>query len=304
MNKLVAMQTFVQINDSGSLTGAANTLNTSLPTVVRTLANLEAYLGIRLLNRTTRRVSLTEEGKGYLRQCREILYAIDSAELELSAAQHKPSGKLTVSASVMFGNLHLLPLIKEFLLINNRINIELLLDDSNVNLVEDSVDVAIRIGPLADSSMIAKNVGYINRVVCGTPKLLNRIKPIKKPEDLIGAPCIKFTGLLHGSHWHFYQGSQLQAIEVKGPLECNQIDASLRAVSESMGLGMFLSYQVDRQLKSGELVKVLIEYEPEALPINVVYANKQHMSSRVRVFVDWITHQLRKKLNASQPPKA
>ncbi|TQV88169.1 LysR family transcriptional regulator [Aliikangiella coralliicola] len=297
MNKLNAMATFVQIVDSGSLTGAAEVLDTSLPTVVRTLASLEEHLNTRLLNRTTRKFTLTEEGRGYLTRCRNILFEIDNAELELSAKHRRPSGKLSVTASVMFGSMRVAPLINRFLQQNSQININLNLSDTNVNLIEEAVDVAIRIGPLSDSSMIAKNVGHVRRSVCASPKLLNTVGAITHPKDLQNFPCIRFSGLSHGAHWQFHDKEKTMSIAVNGPLACNQIQVSLDAVLNGMGFGLFLSYQVEQQIKSGELQVVLAEYEPPLLPVSVVYSHAKLMSARVRVFVDWITHELRKDLS-------
>jgi DNA-binding transcriptional LysR family regulator len=290
------MSTFVHICDSGSLTKAADVMDTSLPTVVRTLASLETHLNTRLLNRTTRKITLTEEGKNYLQRCRKILFDIDEAELELSAQQSKPSGKLSVTASVNFGNLLVSPLISQFLKRNDLIKIDLLLMDKNINLVEEGIDVAIRIGPLSDSSMVAKNVGHVRRVICATPKFLNAHPAIKKPKDLLNVPCVRFAPLSHGGNWNFYEGEKVHSIAVDGPLYCTEISAMRQAVLDDIGLGIFLSYQVEEQIASGELQTVLSEYEPEPLPVSVVYSHAKLMSTRVRVFVDWITLKLREQM--------
>ena len=298
MNKLNAMATFVQIIDSGSLTAAAETIDTSLPTVVRTLASLENHLNTRLLNRTTRSITLTDEGRSYLERCRHILSEIEEAELALSAQQSKPSGKLRVTAPVMFGSLRVVPLISRFLQQNDRVEADLLLLDRNVNLVDEGIDVAIRIGPLSDSSMIAKEVGRIRRLVCGTPELLNSIGPIKNPRDLSKLPCIRHPGLGDGGSWHFYEKDKTHTIPIGGPLVCNLVAASIVAVRASLGLGMCLSYQVEDQLASGELQVVLADYEPPPLPVSVVFSHTKLMSTRVRVFVDWITRELRREFSA------
>ncbi len=298
MNKLNAMATFVQIVDSGSLTAAAEDLETSLPTVVRTLANLEEHLKTRLLARTTRKITLTEEGRSYLQRCRQILFDIDDAELELSARQSKPNGKLSITAPIMFGSMRVAPLVKRFLQKNNQVSVELTLLDHNVNLVEEGIDVAIRIGELSDSSMIAKNVGHVRRVICATPKLLNSLDRLSHPKDLLKVPCISFTGLSHGHHWQLYEKDKIHSIAVKGPLVSNHGTTALEAVCDGMGLGLFLSYQVESQLASGELQMVLTDYEPPPLPVSVVYSHTKLISTRVRVFVDWITHELRNNLKA------
>ncbi|MFT5709144.1 MAG: DNA-binding transcriptional LysR family regulator [Oceanospirillaceae bacterium] len=296
MNKLTAMTIFVQIVDSGSMTAAAKVLDTSLPTITRTLSHLEDYLKTRLFNRTTRKLMLTQEGMFYLQQCRQILHEIRATELELSSIQLKPSGIITLSAPVMFGNLHVMPLLEIFLQHNPQIKIELLLNDQQVNLVEDKIDVAIRIGHLADASYIAQNVAKVRRVICAAPKLLNSLGPILQPSDLLKVPCIRFTGLSHGQHWLLYEKGKTHAIAIQGPLVCNQIDTALQAVLSGMGLGVFLSYQVDAHLKKGDLVTVLDAFEPEEMPINVVYAHAQLLPKRVSVFVQWIKNALQKRL--------
>lgn len=297
MDKLIAMNVFMQIIESGSLTKAANELNTSLPTVVRTLAALEEHLKIRLINRTTRKITITEEGQRYLQRCRRIQYEIEQAELEISANQQAPSGKLKVTAPVMYGSIHLAPLIATFLQAHEQVNIELVLSDSNVNLIDEKVDVAIRIGKLDDSNMVAKKVGSVRRVICATPKLLNQLSGIQTPDDLRHVPCIHFTGLSHGHNWHLHQGNKIHSIPVDGPLVCNNVTSALNVVKENLGLGMFLSYQVENELANGDLRLVLEDYEPSPLDVSVVYSHAKLMSTRVRYFVDWITHQLRHRMN-------
>ena len=297
MNKLVAMKVFVQIIESGSLTKAANELNTSLPTVVRTLAALEEHLNIRLINRTTRKITITEEGQRYLQRCRRIQYEIEQSELEISANQQAPSGKLKVTASVMYGSTYIAPLVAKFLQKHEQVNIELLLSDQNINLIEERVDVAIRIGVLDDSNMVAKKVGSVRRVICATPKLLNEIGPITQPKDLSRLPCVLFTGLSHGGNWHLHQGDKIHSIPVKGPLICNNITSALNVVKENLGLGMFLSYQVENELSSGELLLVLEANEPPPLDVSVVYSHAKLMSTRIRYFVDWVTHELRHQMS-------
>jgi len=297
MNKLNAMQTFVAIVEAGSLTRAADTLDTSLPTVVRTLASLEEVLGVRLLNRTTRKISLTVEGQLYLERCRKILFDIEEAELELSAQQSKPKGKLKVTAPVMFGTSRIMPLVSKFLQQNGQVEIDLMLLDRNVNLIEEAVDVAIRIGPLEDSSMVAKNVGYLRRMICATPTLLKQYPTIKHPDDLRNIPCVRFTGLSSDSHWQLFDKNKALRVPVTGRIICNQVSAARHAVCDHHGVGMFLSYQVESLITQGQLQVLLAEYEPEPRPVSVVYSHAKLMSTRVRAFVDWITLELRHSLS-------
>lgn len=300
MNKLIAMQTFVQIVESGSLTSAAEVLDTSLPTVVRTLANLEEFLDTRLLNRTTRRITLTEEGQQYLLRCQSILSDIENAELELSRQQTKASGKLRVTSSVTFGTFKLSRLIEEFLEENDKVVIDLMLLDRNVNLVDEGVDVAVRIGHLADSSMVARRVGSVRHVLCAAPQLIEKYCNLSHPKQLSEWPCVRFAGLSHANQWRFLIDGQERAYQVDGPLICNQVTAMLNAVNSGVGVGSFLSYQVEDLVNCGELQILLPEFELPVSPVSVVYPSAKLMSARVRIFVDWITDKLREEMARSQ----
>jgi DNA-binding transcriptional LysR family regulator len=195
MDKLHAMAAFACIVERGSLTAAADALGTSLPTVVRTLAALEKGLGVRLLNRTTRRIALTEEGRYYLERCRRVLADINDAEEGLSAQQKEPSGTLSVTASVMFGRMHLAPAVTAFLKQFPGTRVEMLLLDRVVGLVEEGIDVGIRIGTLSDSSLVAIPVGHVRRVVCASPALVKRTGVPSDPKALAKLDCVGFSGL-------------------------------------------------------------------------------------------------------------
>lgn len=296
MDKLHAMTTFVQIVDSGSLTAAAEVLGTSLPTVVRTLAALEESLSVRLLNRTTRRITLTDEGRHYLERCRRILADIEDAELALTDQQSEPIGKLNITAPVMFGKIHVRPIVTRFMKQFDRINVELLLLDRLVNLIDEGIDVAIRIGHLRDSSMVARQVGQIRQVVCASPELLDKAGELKRPEDLSHNNCVRVTGLAPGPTWHFYENGKQLTVPISDTFLCNQIDAAIDACMEGIGFGVFLSYQVESLVRQGKLVYVLVDYEPPPMPVNVVYSHPRLMSTRVRVFVDWMTRDLQQVL--------
>lgn len=296
MDKLIAMTTFVQIVDAGSLTAAAEVLGTSLPTVVRTLASLEQSLGVRLLNRTTRKITLTDEGRHYLERCRRILSDIEDAEVAITDQQGVPKGKITITAPVMFGKLHVMPIITRFMKQFSQINVELLLVDRVVNIIDEGIDVAIRIGHLGDSSMVARQVGEIRQVVCASPELISNVGRLQRPEDLSNHNCIRVTGLAPGPTWHFQKNRKHLTIPVSDTLVCNQIDAAIGACMEGIGFGVFLSYQVEHLVREGKLAYLLADYEPPPIPVNVVYSRPRLMSTRVRVFVDWITRDLQQTL--------
>jgi DNA-binding transcriptional LysR family regulator len=292
MNKLLAMGTFAAIVDHGSLTAAAQVLNTSLPTVVRTLAALERELGVRLLNRTTRRIALTQEGTYYLERCRRVLLDIDDAELGLSAQQQEPSGNLTVTASVMFGRMYLAPAVTGFLKQFPRLRVNLLLLDRIVGLVEEGVDVGIRIGALSDSSLVAIPVGHERRVVCASPLLLKRAGAPATPTDLARMDCVGFTGLVPGATWSFVAKGRPLLLQARTVLTCNQADASLAACADGLGFGMFLSYMTRPLERDKKLRVVLADFEPPPLPVNIVYPHARLLSTRVRVLVDWLVKTL------------
>jgi DNA-binding transcriptional LysR family regulator len=291
MDKLAAMRTFVAIVDHGSLTAAADSLGKAGPTVVRSLATLEEELGVRLLRRTTRRMSLTEEGRSYLERCRQILSDVDEAERALSSRQATPRGELRVTAPVLFGQLRVAPLVMRFLREYAEVKVELLLLDRVVNMVEEGIDVGIRIAELEDSSMIATRVGEVRRVVCASPSLLRRSGTPRHPRELADAPCVHFQGLSIAPVWNFVADRKSLSVAIDGPFASNQAAVAVEACAEGLGFGRFLSYQVESLVQQKKLRVVLEEFEPPPIPIHVVFAHARLMTSRIRAFVDWMkTH--------------
>ncbi len=293
MDKLQAMATFVQIVERGSLTAAATSVETSLPSVVRTLAALEKTLGVRLLNRTTRRISLTQEGRHYLARCRSILAEIDEAEMALSSQRQEPRGELRVTAPVLFGQLHVTPIVTRFVRQFKEASVELLLLDRVVSLVEESIDVAVRIGHLADSSLIAIPAGHVRRVVCASPQYLKERGLPQEPKDLLKHDCLRLIGLAPGVAWNFRHKGRTLSVPVRGQFVCNQAAATIDACIDNLGIGTFLSYQVAPLVAQKKLKLILIEYEPPPIPLSIVYPHAKLLSARVRVFAEWATENLR-----------
>jgi DNA-binding transcriptional LysR family regulator len=291
MDKLRAMETFVRIVERGSLTAAAEMLRTSLPSVVRTLAALEEDLDVRLLNRTTRRIALTDEGREYFERCKRVLAEVDEAEAALSARRAAPKGRLRVTAPVMFGRLHVAPVATEFIGRHAAVQLELLLLDRVVDLLEEGIDVGVRIGRLPDSSLVAAPVGETRRVVCASPAYLKRAGTPKSPAELARHRCVNFTGL-GTEEWRL----EKDRIPISPVFTSNQIDAALDACLDGVGIGQFLCYQVQALLDAGRLKRVLGEFEPAALPIHVIYPHARLLSSNVRAFVDWTVPRLRKRM--------
>lgn len=297
MDKLRAMEAFVHIVEKGSLTAAAEALGTSPPSAVRALAALERALGARLLNRTTRRIALTDEGRAYYDRARRILADVADAEAAASAKQAVPQGRLAIGAPVMFGRLHAAPLVAEFVDRHPGIKVELLLMDRVVNLVEEGLDATLRIGALADSTLVALEVGRTRRVVCASPACLKRHGVPRVPADLARRPCIRFTGLVSGE-WEFKVGGKPVRVRVDGPIATNQVDAAIDACVQGLGYGMFLCYQVGAHQRAGRLRYVLEAYEPEPNPVSLVYPQARLVSARLRAFIDWIVPRLRARLGS------
>jgi DNA-binding transcriptional LysR family regulator len=293
MDRLAAMRAFVAVVDTGSLTAAAVLLDRAPPTMVRTLAALETHLGVRLLTRTTRRMSLTEEGRVYLDRCRRILADVEEAEQAVVPSIAEPRGDIRATAPVLFGQRHVAPAVTDFLQRHAQVRVELLLLDRNIDLVDEGIDVGVRIGRLPDSSMVAVPVGHVRRVVVASPALLEEAAATVHPAELAARPCVAHSGTGSPGRWTFRDGGRDLAMRVKSTFTCNQVTAVVEACVAGLGFGCFLSYQVEPEVRAGALRVVLEAYEPEPIPVQIVYPGARLMSPRLRVFVDWLRDQLR-----------
>lgn len=305
MDKLAAMRAFVEIVDKGSITAAAEHLEKSQPALVRTLAATEKWLGVRLLQRTTRRMSLTPDGREFLERCLRILADVEEAEQALGQDTAEPRGLLRLSAPVQFGRLHLTPKLNDFLKIFGQVEVELLLLDRIVDLVEEGIDMALRIGRLSDSTMVAARLGQVRRMVCISPALLQASPPINQPKDLAKIPCVRSGGLTPGGLWRFQtQDGKEVSVRPTGRFSCNDLSAATNAVASGLGVGLFLSYQVQSLVRSGELIPILEAYEPPPLPVSLVYPESRLMSARLRTLVTWLKQafQQHPAFELSQPP--
>lgn len=291
VDKLKAMRTFAAIADAGSLTRAAQTLDTSLPSVVRVLAGLESELGVRLFQRTTRRVAITAAGRRYLERCREALSLVDEAEAELRAEQTEPQGRLSITAPVLFGERHVVSGVAKFLERYPKVTADVHLFDRVVNLVEEGIDLGVRIGALDDSSLIAQQVGSMPRMTVASPRYLKTHGTPAEPKDLSSHNCLRFSRS-GASHWSFVVGGRPLALPVRGNLSINQSAAAARACVAGLGVGTFFAYQVMPHVKSGELRVVLAEFEVPPVPIHVVYPEAKLVPARTRVFIDFIKRHL------------
>lgn len=286
MDQLGAMRTFVEIVEQGSLTAAAGRLRVSLPVVVRTLAALEHRLGVRLLNRTTRRMHLTEVGADFYQRCKRIAAEVEEAEQAVSEQRRTPTGTLTLNAPLLFGRMHVMPLIGAFMARYPEVRIELTLSDRIVDIIEDGVDVAVRIGHLPDSGLAATPLGHTQRVLVASPAYLRKHGTPIAPEDLGQHNCLRFDALMAGHDWHFLRNGRTVSIRVSGSFATNSGDAVIQSALEDCGIASVLYYQVMDYVASGQLCLLLQAYAADPVPIQAVFAHPRLGSAKVRAFVD------------------
>lgn len=295
------MRTFVAIAEAGSLTAAAREIESSLPAVVRLLAALEAELGTRLLQRTTRRIALTEAGRRYLERCRAVDTLIGEAEAEVRAEQTEPRGPLTLTAPVLFGTRHITGGVSEFVQRYPEVRVEFLLLDRVVNLVEEGIDVGVRIGELEDSSLIARPASSMRRLTVAAPRYLAQHGSPARPRDLLAHNCIVFSGR---GPWLFRADGQDVPVAVQGNLRVNQAAVGARACAAGVGIGSFFAYQVAEELASGALQLLLEGYEVPPRPIHVVYPQARLLPARTRIFIDFLLQHIQAGQGAWQALEA
>jgi DNA-binding transcriptional LysR family regulator len=286
MDRFAAMKAFVAVADARGFAPAAYRLGWSPSVVTRLVARLEARLGIRLLQRTTRAVTLTDAGTRYLERARRVLTELEEADEFAASERARPAGRLVVSAPAMFGRLHVSPLMCRYLGENPDVVGELTLSDRMVNLVEDGIDLAVRIGHLADSSLIARKAGTTRRVLVASPAYLERHGVPASPLELATHRTIQFSAFAPMSEWSFREGDRDVRVPITSHYVTNSADAALWHAEHDGGLTFALSYQVAEAVQGGRLRLVLEAFEPAALPIHFVYPSSRLLSAKVRTFVD------------------
>jgi DNA-binding transcriptional LysR family regulator len=297
MDRLESMSILVAVVESGSLSAAARRLGMPLPTVSRKLGDLENHLKTRLLNRTTRQLSMTEAGQSYVAACRRILEEVGEAERVVTGEYLAPKGELVVTAPVVFGRRHVVPIVAEFLERYPEIDIRLVLADRVVHLLEEHVDVAVRIGVLPDSALVASRVGMLRRVVCASPGHLATHGVPAEPRDLARHPCVTFDGLSSASGWVFGTGKSQMSVPIRSRLVVNSPEAAIAAAMQGVGLTQVLSYQVTDAVRDDALRVVLDAFEPEPWPVSVVHTGQAPVPLKVRAFLDYLTPRLRARLS-------
>jgi DNA-binding transcriptional LysR family regulator len=288
MDNLTGMAVFARVVDARSFTAAAAALGLSKSAVSKQVARLEDRLGARLLNRTTRRLSLTEVGAAFYERCARILAEVEDAELAVGRLQDAPRGTLRINAPMSFGQLHLAPAVADFLNGHPGLAIDLTLNDRIVDLVEEGYDVAIRISRLADSSLIARRLVPSRRVVCGSPAYFERHGVPRHPADLRRHNCLLYSYLPSAEEWQFVGPDGPAAVRVSGTLRANNGDALEAAMLTGLGVALQPTFIAGRDLQAGRLVAVMPDYVDESASVYAVYPHSRHLSAKVRAFIDFL----------------
>ncbi len=297
------MSLLVAASGTGSLSAAARALGVPLTTVSRAISDLEAHLRTRLLNRSSRRLSLTDAGEAYLAACKRILEEVQEAERAATGEYHSPRGELTVAAPVAFGRLRVVPAIAAFLALFPEIDIRLVLSDQVADLLEDRIDLAVRIGDLPDSGLSAVRVGVVRTVVCGSPGYFDTHGVPSHPEDLSGHACVTCVSLMAPDVWKFSGESSVLAVPVRSRLAVNTAEAAVDAAVTGVGITRVLSYQAADAMAAGLLRVVLEPFEPRPRPVHLVFHGGRRVPSKTRAFLDFAVAGLRAALADPDPAK-
>lgn len=305
MDRLTEMQIYVAVAECEGFAAAARRLAISPPVATRAVAELEARLGVKLLNRTTRYVRVTDAGQRYLEDARRVIAAADEADEAAIGVNSEPRGHLTVTAPVLFGRMYVMPGIVDYLQRFPATNVSALFVDRIVNLLEEGIDVALRIGELDDSSFHALRVGSVRRVLCASPDYIARCGVPAHPDELAQHQLI--VALNHGAgiEWRFMQQGKSQAsraplsIRIKPRLNVTSNDSAIDAAVRGLGITRVMSYQVAQELEQGKLKILLAEFEPDIVPIHILHREGRYSSAKVRQFIDLLAERLRanKSLN-------
>lgn len=293
MDRLSAMAAFVAVVDEAGFAAAARKLGQSPPAVTRAVAELESRMGVRLLTRTTRSVRLTEAGTRYAADCRRILADVADSEASTIGAHSQPRGHLVITAPVLFGRMYVMPIVAEYLERYPETDVSCWYVDRVVNLIEEGIDVAVRIGDLADSSLQAVGVGRVDRVVCASRRYLKRYGVPREPRQLGEHRIVSAGAVTPTQEWSFVADGRPLRVRVRPRLATTSNDSAIVAALRGFGITRVLSYQIAEYIGAGKLERILEKYEPPPLPINVVHREGRHAAQKARAFVDLALERLR-----------
>jgi DNA-binding transcriptional LysR family regulator len=296
MDRLEAMSIVLAVVEAGSLSAASRRLNAPLATVSRKVSELESHLRTKLFNRSSRKLALTDAGSTYVAACKRILADVTEAERAASGEYTAPTGELIVTAAIGLGRFHLIPMLTDFFKAYPDIDIRLVLTERLVSLLEDQIDVALRIGELPDSSLIATRVGSVRRIVCASPTYLAAHGTPRTPDDLARHDCVSCSGIVAPALWTFIRGKADIAIPVHSRLVVDSAEAAYDAARADIGITVLPSYHVAEALAAGTLVTLLDDFQPPALPVNLVYTAGRFLPIKLRAFLDFVTPRLKARL--------
>ncbi|MDA0704637.1 MAG: LysR family transcriptional regulator, partial [Proteobacteria bacterium] len=297
MDRLHEMEVFIAVADAGSFVKAGTRLRLSPPAVTRAISALEDRLGARVFNRTTRSLSITDVGQRFLESARHVLSDLDTAEKEAVGEAAMTQGHLTITASVTFGRSALPPVVCDFLGEQPRVSVSVLLLDRVVNLVEEGVDVAVRIGRLPDSNLIAKRIGAVHRILVASPDYLAKRGALASPADLRLHSVIAFTGLMPNREWRFLNGQKQGSVSLHPAFEINDAVAAIQAAEMGHGVTIALSYMVIDKIREGKLVSVLDAFALPPQPVHLVYPHARLVAPKIRAFIDFAAPRLKTTLD-------
>lgn len=296
MDRLEAMSVIVAVAETGGISAASRRLKSPVATTSRKVAELEAHLKAQLFQRTSRRMTLTDAGRSYMDACKRIIEQVEDAEREVSGEYRMPKGEMVVTAPWGLGHTHLLPHVVEFLNTYPDISLRLMLTDRVVNMTDENIDVAIRLGTLPKSSMIAMRIGSIRVVVCGSPSYLKTRGWPRRLSELAKHDCITIDDHAAPAAWRFLWGNRTSVAPIRSRLCVNTSEAAVLAAINGAGLARVMSYKMDAAMRESKLAIVLDEFEPKPLPVHILYPPRKPMPLKLRTFLNWMTPRLKDKL--------
>lgn len=285
---LALFQAFIRVVEAGSFTRVAREQNSSQPTVSRQIAALEQHLGTRLFTRTTRQLTLTDDGRGFYERAKLAIEAVSEAEDAVGRRRSRPSGALRLATPVTFGRLRIIPHLKDFLSRYPDVGIDLVMSDSNADLVEEGIDLAIRSGEVTDTSLIARKIGVTRRVVVATPSYLRGKTPPRQPADLAGHDCILFGQGDAGAIWHFSGPDGPVSVQAKGRVRSRNSEGVRGAIMSGIGIGFAPVWHFTDEIETGLLKVLLPDYEPRPEPIHAIYPSRRFVPQKTRVMIDFL----------------
>lgn len=291
MDLLSPMKTFVRVVEAGSFSAVAAELRTTQPTISRQVAALEEHLGARLLTRTTRQLTLTDDGQAFYERALRVLESLSEAENAVGRRRGRPSGVLRIATPVVFGRLHIVPRLPAFMARYPDVSVDIVMSDTFTDLVEQGIDLAIRVGEITDPGLVARRIGIVQRVTVASPAYLKAHKTPRVPQDLQDHECIIYTRLATGDRWHFEGPEGPISVDVKGRYRADNSEAVRDGVLSGLGIAVIPAFAFSSEIESGKVRVLLKAFEPKRLPMHAVYPSRRFVPLKVRTIIDYLAHE-------------